>query len=519
LRWQEQGTKLEASLLWQYQDWDVAFPEGEDWDWTTDSVTGTRRYYKVSRESDTRLDWRRDWWQARIEGTLPWRDDHELGAGLSTRYGVETAKAQLARLLSGMILGTLENPLDMLGMVDEDGFTIRDNSEDRDFVSEILQNVMLQDSLRQKYWTVDGWVTDLWDVTPETRIRSGVRLEGDTRSGTLWPSPRVQVQHKLTEQDNLGVGIALHTQNEMALEWQLDAPKTLKPQKSAIASVEWERDLGNSWQFELNGWGKGYWDLVAPRMGYTGNVDSTLLHNNLEQWVTDLYNQQVLKSGTADSLVRRANQDGWQDYLYDATFRAQLRSLDPAGYDRAVMLSRQRRLLQSNSGVGFAAGLESSLRYHPADFWMGWLSGEVALSRRRDSVGGLWYNFGVDRRWKLSWVNAFQMPSRYELTLRYTAMSGMPYTPFTGGIFGGSSDTLFWVGKRNSSWFSPYQRLDFKLSKRSTLIRKPFVSYLEIWNAWNDPNWLLRDSETKQFRWINYNIPVPTVFLGCELRF
>jgi hypothetical protein len=110
-------------------------------------------------------------------------------------------------------------------------------------------------------------------------------------------------------------------------------------------------------------------------------------------------------------------------------------------------------------------------------------------------------------------MNYYRLPRKFEISLKYRFLSGNPYTDtkFT-------SNTFF-IGATNKRRYTPYQTLDFKISKGITLFNKSGHFYIEIWNSMNDPNAILIDSETKRVKTGTANMPITFPFLGFDLKF
>jgi hypothetical protein len=261
-----------------------------------------------------------------------------------------------------------------------------------------------------------------------------------------------------------------------------------------------------------------------------GKFDSARYRSELHSWIGA--NHRAL--GIPDSALYSGYYI-WNSSLSREENQRRSDSVNAAMVDNAISLVPEQVRLQAaeanqghvlayeSTGEGWAMGLEASLRYQPTAGWNGWASAEWSMSRRKDRPEGIWYPFGLERPWKLSWVNSFRIDKKWELSLRYAALGGNPYTPSNlwQQIFDNDhkSDTTLWIGSRNSANLAPYQRLDLRLQRESRMFGFPSTFYYEIWNAFNDPNFLLRDGKTGQFRWIQWNVPVPTVFLGLEVRF
>lgn len=80
------------------------------------------------------------------------------------------------------------------------------------------------------------------------------------------------------------------------------------------------------------------------------------------------------------------------------------------------------------------------------------------------------------------------------------------------------TDTLFHAGPRNGARYAPYSRWDLRLSREWALKRHSLESFFEIWNLFNTPNFLLRDSATEAWKFVDLNYPIPILFLGISGR-
>jgi hypothetical protein len=240
------------------------------------------------------------------------------------------------------------------------------------------------------------------------------------------------------------------------------------------------------------------------------------------------YSQQVTDFSQRSSNPQLASEKALHGGLewshdFDKSWRMELQGYAKSYWDlsaprvAAIAGTGSYRLMYDNTGTGNSLGLDASLFYDPAPWWKGWVTAGVARSRRQDHEGEPEYPFTLDRPWTFQWVNSFHMPSKYSLDLRYAAWAGQPYTSWRN--VDGNSDTLAVVGPRNGERYAPYQRLDIRLSKETTFFRRPAKTYIEVWNAWNDPNMLMRDDKTGAIKLFDLNMPFPIVFWGAEVRF
>lgn len=529
--------QVEAVGAFQKVAWDVRFP-GDRAHFLTDSA---RHLWTVRRVHDSsKFDWRRTSLDLGLSVRKRWTPEHETSMGTGLARGTEIVRTDLDRTLAQLILGTTGNPLEFLGYHNEREVLVMEGADTRYLTMHRLESLDFRYDASLARERENLWMEHRWDLDQGTRLRTGVRLS--RFDGTLdVPNPRIQVQHEIGPSDLVGIGVALHTQSEMPFEWRLAASEPLVSQKAWLGVVEWEHTFAPGWRGTLSGWGKIYRDLASAGLERYGEIDTTEYRQELNEW----FWSHSTELGVDQDFWNRFHPEwDWNEESgesledYQRRYQSQLDSLQrdiprvqdsmvPDSYKRVVRDWLQpRRLRYASTGEGWAAGLEASLRYQPTPIWNGWASAEWSMSRRKDREDGIWYPFGLERPWKLAWVNAVKIDRAWELSVRYTALGGNPYTPFKiwddefdDDRDTAKADTALWIGRRNSGNFAPYQRLDLRLSRNGTLFGKPSVVYYEIWNALNEPNTILRDSETDRFRWVTLNLPFPVVFLGFEVRF
>jgi hypothetical protein len=522
---------VEGIVAFQNVDWDVRFPGRREL--AQDSATKDWHVVRVN-DSET-FDWTRNVKDLNLSGRLRWNEQHETSFGFGLRAGEETAKTRTVRPVAQMILGTTGNPLEFLGVFNEKEILVTEGDG-----SSYINLMTLADLTFNQDGTLvrnvpSLWLEHRWDPDSRTRVRAGLRAARSLGPTVDLPNPRIQVQHQATDDDLLGVGFALHTQSDLPFEWRLTATKPLVSEKAWLGMAEWEHSFAPGWRSTISVWGKLYQDLASSRIVLEGLKDSSRYVSNVHDWLRANYR----KVGMSDSLLFTISDYHWNPSLSyaenvrrdDSTaqvFRNIRESYVPESVKQDIAWWIQdRHMTYESTGEGWAAGLEASLRYQPTDAWTGWASAEWSMSRRKDRADGAWYPFGLERPWKLSWVNALRIDKKWEASVRYSALGGNPYTPFKLWDSDDSPttydsariDTTVWIGTRNAGTFMPYQRLDLRLSRESKVFGKPATFYYEVWNALNDPNHLLRDSKSERIKWIQTNMPFPVVFLGMEVRF
>lgn len=500
---------LTPLLAFQWQSWDVDFPDGRQ-----ETLTSWGYEY-VRKPSTARYFLRRDALDAQVELASRSWEGHQASAGIGLRREEQTYSTRMERPLAEFLIKGSRNLSDMLGLYDSRGYVLTTAGFlglGGDARTELVDGIRYDYEGRQERTNLAGWIGDVWDPRPDLRVRAGTRLERDGGDGGWFLSPRGSAQWQVGERDELTLSTGLYSQASEEFETRVRNPE-LTSEKSLHGGLEWSHDFDRSWRFELQAYAKSYWDLAAPRLSVE-SVDWDDL-----PWSSP-WNGLVDSSQAAlvDSLLRSRARGELQAYY---------QGLDAQGKAAVELLLGRRVYIYRNTGSGFALGAEASLSYDPVPWWRGWVSAGISTSKRRDADGEPLYPFAQDRPWTFHWVNSFHMPSRYVLDLHWSAWAGLPWTYWNDDrncqystVDGfACSDTLLVVGPRNGRRYAPYQRLDIRLSKESTFFGFPSRTSFEVWNALNAPNFLLRDSETERIQMVDLNVPVPVVFLGWEVRF
>ncbi|MDB5047273.1 MAG: hypothetical protein JWO30_344 [Fibrobacteres bacterium] len=477
---------VDQSLAYQRQDWHVKFSDDETWHDSiapNGSYAGYRtfgrsvRYLKLGKEA---YDWNVNAkWQA--------AQNHLVKLGLFQSIRTFDFETRLERTIYEIIVNGSVDATDALGYLDPAGTTIRSGDPGADggvdYLTSLPDLIRFDYNGKQSGSFVGGYASDSWSLDDRHRITFGFRSEVDTWSGDAFLSPRFAYFQNLGEKDELTLASGLYSQSDFPFNLR-DVNPALRPEKAFHMNAEWTHYFSKSYRMETQIYQKNYYDLVVPIIQNTGRIN--------------------FRDGAI-------NMDS-----------SEFNNLDPAV--RQAILDRfgEKKLDYQNLGIGKAAGGEVSFFYDPAKFWSGWVSAEAGYSKRRDLPGESMYDFRYHRPWAFNWVNYFHMPSNYELSLRGRFAAGLPYTDFKfpdlpGATVGG--DTLFYVAPRNSSRYAPYSRWDIRLSKEFPVFGHPMTSYMEIWNAFNTPNFIMMDQKTEQWKFFDANYPIPILFLGLSYRY
>lgn len=177
-----------------------------------------------------------------------------------------------------------------------------------------------------------------------------------------------------------------------------------------------------------------------------------------------------------------------------------------------------------NQGTGFAQGMEMVLRFSPAEQFLGWLSYTHSVSKRRYRPHEPEYLYAYDQTHVATITASYHPNPNWELGAKWQYLTGMPFTPITGGYPTYRSDGSFRdykpiYGAFNSERYPPFHRLDVRLARTFALGGNELQVYLEVLNAYNRKN-ALRPSYTEDYSertWV-YQLPL-VPFLGARVHF
>ncbi|MEO7424005.1 MAG: TonB-dependent receptor [Fibrobacteria bacterium] len=493
--------QVDQTLAYQSQDWQVGFYDNNVW---TDSVTpqggfaGYREHgpstYKLGIRNRT-YDWKLD-----AKGYLTEKMKLQLGASQSYRESRFTAR--LPRPIFETIVNGNVDALDALGYFNPEGTLIRTPDSlgsSPDYLNE-LPNLVKFD--REGFLSANflaAYVSGEYSFDPAHRLLLGLRAESDTYSNRPFLSPRAAYFQSLGGSDELTLAAGLYSQSDYPFQIR-SVNLSLEPEKAFHFNLEWTHAFTRRYRLECDLYQKNYFDLVVPFLINTGRID----------WHSDFM-------------------DDW-GMIDSATF---VKMAKPQ-QDSVLQIYGLRTMGYRNGGTGKAAGLEISFHYNPNPTWGGWFSAEAGYSKRQDSAGTRAYDYRYSRPWAFNWINHFKLPNRFGLALRGRYAAGLPYTKYvayqsfgsTEDIGGGFSedpadpknDTALYIGRRNGGRYAAYSRWDLRLSREFPIRGHKMEAYFELWNAFNAPNFLMRDEATEKWKFVDLNYPVPILFVGLSGR-
>ncbi len=464
---------------WQKRWWDLAFPD------QFSVFLDNSKYDVIINQFNGSCQW-----------MYTGRKKHCFHSGIQLDYTRAKYDVYAARPIHEVITKGSTNFGDYWGPVTGDsGMSVTDPDTSNDpwelgifnNASNIIKRIFVKYKGYNYFVNGNLFFEDEWDVTPDLRLNLGARLEVSEADTSVMFSPRVSGHYRINDRHELTGSCGLYTQNNHDIS-VLALSDNLKPEKAWHAGIGFQSRFLSWLNQKIDIYGKYYYDLVSERIESTFDYtpeNFAEVNDFLKEHYGDAYIDS-LSSLSPDEYMKLVNA-----YLMDHSFYAST---------------------YSNKGRGYAFGLEYILRYDPTDFWNGWFSITLNHSRRRRHPGWRWHTFPLDRPLLISLVNYYRLPRNYEISVKYRYMSGLPYTDvdFDDGVY---------IGAYNKKRYSPYQRFDFKIAKGFAVRNAKCHFYLETWNAFNDPNMFLTDSETKKMKMYGINLPFTALFVGFDLSY
>ncbi|MFW5775568.1 MAG: TonB-dependent receptor plug domain-containing protein, partial [Chitinivibrionales bacterium] len=448
------------SLAWQKRWWDLDFPDG------VSSYIDTSRYDVSINQGNAAFG-------AMYSGI----DDHLLHAGLQLDATRSEYDVYLVRFLHKLIREGNITANDFIGPMTGDTATTFNNVYYSDFYYNLSQRLLVNYKGDRDFVNGGLYINDNWTINEKLSANIGMRLEGCSADSSVTLSPRFSLKYQAEEDLELLASAGRYTQNNYDPA-AIALSKKLGPEKT------WHADIGAQKRF-------------LPWL----TVKSNLYWKSYSGLMSEVIEQRPLPP--MDELIQRF----FDEYRFADPHPLSEEELIARAIDEYAMYSSS----YTNKGTGYAFGWESMLRYEPADFWHGWISLTLGKSMRRRMPGWRKHAFPLERPLLISFVNYYRLPRRYELSVKYRFMSGIPYTP---------NDYLRGEGYRvadfNSARLAPYQSLDFRIAKGFVTKHTSGHVYIEVWNSLNSPNMFLLDKKTKEIQGSTLNVPFPALVFGLD---
>ena len=492
--------QVDEAMAYQSQDWNVGFFDKVAW---IDSIAPDDHFagYKTSGPGDYRMKIRNRTYDWKVDAKGFPGDDLQIKLGASQSLRESDFNIALPRPIFETIVNGNVDALDALGYFNPDGLLIRKQDSasvsNVDYLDALPKLIRMDQTGNLSASFLAAYVSGEYGFDASHRLNLGLRAETDTYANRPFYSPRASYFQSLSSRDELTLAAGLYSQSDFPFQIR-NAHVSLEPEKAFHLNAEWTHAFSPQYRLEIQAYQKNYFDLVVP----------ILVNTRILDWKSSpLSDQNGIDSAGFGKLPKIMQ-------------------------DSVISIYGQRRLDYRNGGTGKAAGTEISFFYDPTKQWGGWFSAEVGYSKRQDDAGGRVYDFRYGRPWAFNWINHIKLPNRYALSLRAKFAAGLPYTDYVdygsgndkiGSGFATTptdpkNDTLFYSGPKNGKRYSPYSRWDIRLSREFPAWGHKMEAYFELWNAFNDPNFLLTDAQTKTWKFVDLNYPVPILFLGISGR-
>ncbi|MFY0536015.1 TonB-dependent receptor [Nannocystis pusilla] len=136
-------------------------------------------------------------------------------------------------------------------------------------------------------------------------------------------------------------------------------------------------------------------------------------------------------------------------------------------------------------------GVELMLRHDLTARLFGW----VAYTWMRSDARRLYPDGTVmhtpadfDQRHNLVMLVGYKLPRRWSIAARFRVVTGLPYTPYVGGLDNMTNETYPIAGPLNSARMPVFHQLDLRIDRTWVLHRCIVGAYLDVQNLYNRPN-------------------------------
>ncbi|MCY1065150.1 TonB-dependent receptor [Nannocystis sp. RBIL2] len=162
-------------------------------------------------------------------------------------------------------------------------------------------------------------------------------------------------------------------------------------------------------------------------------------------------------------------------------------SYDPAAEDPANPSVTGPQVFASGSATH---GVEVMLRHDLTARLYGWLAytwmhstASTTFAARIDRTPA-----DFDQRHNLVMLVGYRLPRRWSIATRFRLVTGLPYTPFVGGVEGADGSVVPLTGATNSARMPVFHQLDLRVDRTWILHRCIVSAYLDVMNVYNRQN-------------------------------
>jgi hypothetical protein len=141
----------------------------------------------------------------------------------------------------------------------------------------------------------------------------------------------------------------------------------------------------------------------------------------------------------------------------------------------------------TNTGSGYAQGVELALQKKFTDGIVGSFSYSYSVSMRRDFASEPLYAFEFDRPHIVNVIGGYEIGNGWIIGVKFSYAAGSPYTA-PAGVVSRFGDYYVIDGVKNSARYPDVHRLDIRIDKRFTFGSWTLTAYLDLWNVYNKTN-------------------------------
>jgi hypothetical protein len=171
-----------------------------------------------------------------------------------------------------------------------------------------------------------------------------------------------------------------------------------------------------------------------------------------------------------------------------------------------------------DEGKASSRGVEVLVQKRLTERLYGLASGSWFRSRYRD-LEGQWRSRAWDNRWVATLAGGYRFSHAWEVSGRWSAGGGAPYTPFDVAASTGLNSGVIDTGRINAVRHPAYHSLNLRVDHRTVLRGSTITTFLSLWNAYNREN-------VSQFYWNEVEVRPDTInqwglfpVIGMEWRF
>ncbi|MBF0430021.1 MAG: TonB-dependent receptor plug domain-containing protein [Fibrobacteria bacterium] len=489
---------IETAFGMQWQSWDVAFANGEDLkSLSLSPEEQDANWYTGLDASSFNLDFSQEVLDIKQKAVYSGFGSRLLTFGLAYSRHHMAYNTSLPLPLYEMIANNNINMLSGLGYFAGEGFQIEKEDPSQSamaYLGEYTRRLRFDHEGEHLNQKLAIFVSDEWELSPSVSLLTGLRSGYNLSNHEFQPEPRAKITYQLNSKNLFYLSLGQYLRDNPTF-YQNNANPNLLAEKSLYTSLSWQFKAGENWEFGWSNYGKYNYDLISSRLVPNGNINlSSLL---LPTPNTGIPEEEI------EAIRTLLESNPSPDALDDETRQ------------KATVLFGDYNLAYGNTGTAIIGGTEITCFYRLMDNWTGRVSADYSISKRQDQ-SETFYPYASHRPWNINWENIIELPNHYNLSLKYRYAAGQAYTPYNGTLNdAGTGSDLIMIGARNSARYAPYNRFDIRLFKGVSFAGHHIETYFEVWNAFNRPNYFLRDSKTQELKLLDLNLPFPFLFFGC----